>query len=146
MTTDHWFHHYQCALARGQSMSDFKISDLAIPAVLVLISFLSYSSQYLFLYIEPAPLNKRELLWFNGFVACSWICYYRACRTNPGFVPKELDELSPPSNEEKGDVSQESSVRRRWCRKCNAAKPPRAHHCKSCQRYEPAPSARHVLR
>ena len=22
----------------------------------------------------------------------------------------------------------------RWCRKCDAAKPPRAHHCKSCMR------------
>ncbi|KAH9879197.1 hypothetical protein J1614_002636 [Plenodomus biglobosus] len=26
---------------------------------------------------------------------------------------------------------------RKWCRKCNAAKPPRAHHCKECKRCIP---------
>ncbi|KAF2099305.1 zf-DHHC-domain-containing protein [Rhizodiscina lignyota] len=105
------------------------LASLAVPAVLILVSFLGYSSQYLFLYIEPQPLTRDELLKFNILLAALFICYARACTTDPGRLPAEAD---------KGDSEEVNVDRRpRWCRKCNAAKWPRAHHCKTCGRCIP---------
>ncbi|KAI2641056.1 DHHC palmitoyltransferase-domain-containing protein [Xylaria nigripes] len=59
------------------------------------------------------------------------------------------DDISPDSGDEPGSDGDEAEVgdhipntlaiaaRRRWCRKCAAPKPPRAHHCKSCGRCIP---------
>jgi palmitoyltransferase len=117
----------------GESLD---IGHLAIPAVTALISFLSYTSQFLFLFLEPGPLTKAETWKFNTLVACIWVCYYRACTVDPGRVPKDWvpkNQIADKQEEYKpdGDVS----TRQRWCRKCAAFKPPRAHHCKICQRY-----------
>lgn len=119
---------------RTAKMSGFELSKLAVPGVSVLISFLAYTSQALFLYIEPSPLSTSELVQFNGLVICLWICYYRACTTDPGLVPQDW---SPPASVTDGrDTSNgaEVHIRQRWCRKCEAYKPPRAHHCKTCRR------------
>ncbi|KAF3891416.1 Palmitoyltransferase PFA4 [Trichophyton interdigitale] len=122
-------------------MADFSIYQLAVPFVVLLIAFLSYGSQYLFLYIEPAPLNTSELVKFNLLVACIWICYARACLTDPGRIPKDWNPPAAPggllekhSNVEEGG---DPSYRQRWCRRCEAYKPPRSHHCKTCQRCIP---------
>lgn len=106
------------------------ISQLAPPAVSLLIVILAYGSQIFFRYIEPYALEHQQTLIFNATVTCIWICYARACWTDPGRVPsswvpdgvgaKELDDRSH---------------RYRWCKKCEAFKPPRAHHCKTCNRY-----------
>ncbi|KAE8552267.1 hypothetical protein EYB25_006161 [Talaromyces marneffei] len=119
----------------GESLD---IGYLAIPAATALISFLSYSSQFLFLFLEPGPLSKAQTWKFNLLVACIWICYYRACTVDPGRVPKDWapkNQLTATQGAYKidGDVS----TRQRWCRKCGAFKPPRAHHCKTCQRCVP---------
>ncbi|KAH9906217.1 zf-DHHC-domain-containing protein [Xylariomycetidae sp. FL2044] len=37
----------------------------------------------------------------------------------------------------RGDTISGTGTRRRWCRKCSAPKPPRAHHCKVCRRCIP---------
>lgn len=41
--------------------------------------------------------------------------------------------------EEDGDEKEEEEVKlkrgMRWCKKCEAVKPPRAHHCRKCGRY-----------
>ncbi len=115
-------------------MADFDVAKLAIPSVCLLISFLAYSSQVLFSYLEPRPLTGVELLKFNSLVLCIWICYFRACRTNPGNVPSAWtpQDSSDGSRQEKG--SEGGTARSRWCRKCDVMKPPRAHHCKACRR------------
>ncbi|KAJ5124946.1 uncharacterized protein N7515_008771 [Penicillium bovifimosum] len=105
---------------------DFSISQLAIPAVSVLIAFLAYSSQYLFLHFESAPLTKNETWKINIFALCIWICFYRTCFVDPGRLPKSQQR---PRLE--GDAL---TGRQRWCRRCEAYKPPRAHHCKTCKR------------
>lgn len=124
----------------GESLN---IGYLAIPAVTVLIGFLSYTSQILFLFLEPGPLTKSETWKFNALVACIWICYYRACTVDPGRVPKEWvpkkheagpEKLPVSSLDTSQDKQDDVSTRQRWCRKCAAFKPPRAHHCKICQR------------
>ncbi|KUJ24137.1 zf-DHHC-domain-containing protein [Mollisia scopiformis] len=112
------------------------IEDLAIPAVSGLILFLTYSSQYLFHYIEPGPLTKGEAIWFNVLVGCVWWCYDCACTVDPGEegwvgrgVREEEDE------DEDGEVKLRKGMR--WCKKCEAVKPPRAHHCRKCGRCIP---------
>ncbi|KAI0467178.1 zf-DHHC-domain-containing protein [Xylaria cf. heliscus] len=48
----------------------------------------------------------------------------------------EGDQPNPPGSA-KVDDRVRAAVRRRWCRKCAAPKPPRAHHCKTCGRCIP---------
>ncbi|KKK16030.1 hypothetical protein ARAM_004615 [Aspergillus rambellii] len=112
--------------------SSFSISRLAIPAVCTLIAFLAYTSQYFFLHFAEAPLRESEVWRINLFALCIWICYYRSCTVDPGHIPKDW----APSDREQLDADQASS-RQRWCRRCDAFKPPRAHHCKTCRRCIP---------
>jgi palmitoyltransferase len=106
-------------------------SQLAVPAVLLLIVFLSFSSQYLFLTLQPGPLDKHETIIFNSLITLLLISYARAILTDPGHIPKDWESLD-------GDQAlkdDEKRPRPRWCRRCEATKPPRAHHCKVCKRY-----------
>ena len=120
--------------ARLTDMIEALLSRWAILCVSSLIIFLSYSSQWLFLYLEPSPLDLQQTVKLNCLVLCIWICYARACRTDPGHVPKEWKPgWSDDSVTATG--SNESSYRYRWCRKCEALKPPRAHHCRVCKKY-----------
>lgn len=107
----------------------WSLGSLAIPAVLSLVAFLVLSSQWLFASIEPGPLAPRESLVFNSLVVVLLICYARAVSTDPGRIPANWK-----STDGTGHVS---SARQRWCRKCKAYKPPRAHHCKICKRCIP---------
>ena len=101
------------------------LGNLAIPGVLCLISFLSFSSQSLFSRIDPGPLSREETITFNSLIAVLLFCYARAVLTDPGHVPKGWNPADAPSGVEE--------ARQRWCRKCKAYKPPRAHHCKICK-------------
>jgi palmitoyltransferase len=115
-------------------MADFEMKQLSIPSVCLLISFLAYSSQWLFLHLEPHPLTAVELLKFNSLVLCIWICYFRACTTNPGNVPSGWIPQASSHGVTQEQTSEASRVRSRWCRKCEVLKPPRTHHCKTCGR------------
>lgn len=109
------------------------IKQLAIPAVCLLIIFLSYSSQYLFFYIEPGPLTIKQGTWFNLSILAIWWSYYKACTVDPGRKGWVEDVVM------KGAVGAEAEIlkkKMRWCRKCEMVKPPRAHHCKQCNRYD----------
>ncbi|KAL4883811.1 DHHC palmitoyltransferase-domain-containing protein [Aspergillus karnatakaensis] len=112
--------------------SSFSVSRLAISSVCTLIAFLAYTSQYFFLHFEEAPLTKDEVWKINVFATCIWICYYRACSVDPGHIPKGW----MPSDRKQLEADQ-ASGRQRWCRRCEAFKPPRAHHCKTCRRCIP---------
>jgi len=113
-------------------MSGFSIERLAVPFGTGLIGFLAFPSQLLFHYIEPGPLRKGDAYFFNAIVACVYICFYRTCFTDPGKIPQNWQERLPLDNEAADDA--QASQRQRWCRKCEAFKPPRAHHCKTCRR------------
>ncbi|KAK4245905.1 DHHC palmitoyltransferase-domain-containing protein [Corynascus novoguineensis] len=110
---------------------------LYIPSVCALIAFLGYFSQYLFNTdpdLAPGPLTRRETLTFNGLIVCVWLTYYRACTVDPGRYrfPREQrhDEI---------ENKQPSHPLRptRFCKKCAAPKPLRAHHCRHCGRCIP---------
>ena len=119
------------------------LHSLSVPAVCLLIGFLAYTSQYLFYYLEPGPLSTKDAIWFNLFVAGTWWSYERACRVDPGRLPesiaKEQLQVGPGQDDETRTSSRglrvpATPLRGRWCTKCEAVKPPRAHHCKQCGR------------
>lgn len=111
-------------------MTKTALGLLTLPAVVALIAFLSYGSQLSFHYLEPHPLEVRQKIIFNILIICIWISYFRACFVDPGRVPQSLNENSIPLKS--GLTTQ---IQPRWCRKCNAYKTPRAHHCKTCSRF-----------
>lgn len=100
------------------------IQSLAVPAVCLLIAFLSYFSQLLFnnSTLDPGPLSRTESRTFNILLVCLWVSYFRAVTVDPGryIFPDQVIEAEG-----------------RWCKKCQAPKPPRAHHCRHCQRCIP---------
>ena len=110
-------------------MTTSALGPFTIPFSVSLIAFLAYGSQLLFCFIEPGPLRFREGLAFNGLVLAAYIGYLRSCYTNPGWIPKHW----------KGQKVQTGTgqAKTRWCKKCQASKPPRAHHCKACTRCIP---------
>jgi palmitoyltransferase len=117
-------------------MDKMKVANFAVPAVVSLVALLSYASQYLFYKIEPGPLDSRQRLIFNTLVLCIWVCYARACTTDPGRVPSDWrpDEATE-NNKTTASRRQSAVARQRYCRKCEANKPPRSHHCRVCKRY-----------
>lgn len=117
-----------------QSMS--ALSRLAVPFVYLLIFFLGYPSQWLLMRLEPGPMTKNELIAANITLVLIWITYTRAVFVDPGTIPRDWagKEEGGKEKEKEGDFGMKS---RKWCRKCEAAKPPRAHHCKECGRWVP---------
>lgn len=112
------------------------LEDLAIPAVCSLILFLAYTSQYLFYYIDPGPLTRDQVICFNILVFAIWVCYDSACTVDPGrrgWVRKVVDSEESEDEDDEGEGKLKKG--KRWCKKCDAVKPPRAHHCKKCERY-----------
>ncbi|KAL2112530.1 hypothetical protein VUR80DRAFT_7268 [Thermomyces stellatus] len=110
------------------------IEKLAIPAVCLLISFLAYTSQFLFHTAEnldPGPPTRSQSIVFNVLLTCLWWTYYRACSVSPGRYPK-ISPGKPAYSDERKDVDG-LPPGTRWCTKCDAPKPPRAHHCRHCR-------------
>lgn len=107
---------------------------LAVPSVYALITFLAYTSQILLLYLEPYPLEKKQLIRFNVLLVCLLISYTRSVFVDAGAVPKKKNEEEIEIEKEK--EAKRSGQPRKWCRKCDAAKAPRSHHCKACKRQE----------
>jgi palmitoyltransferase len=114
-------------------MEETALTKFAVPAVILLVAFLSYSSQYLFYNIEPGPLAYREKVIFNILVACIWVSYARACSTDPGRVPTNW-QPNDAKQEVSASAADKAIARQRYCRKCDAVKPPRSHHCRVCKR------------
>ncbi len=95
------------------------------------------------MHLEPAPLTKNELIVSNVILVLIWITYTKSVFVDPGTIPKDWVEKQE-LGVEKGDGNIALSGKetggdgvgksRKWCRKCDAAKPPRAHHCKECKR------------
>jgi len=116
-------------------MAVSELQALAVPGVVSLVSFLAFSSQWLFYHIEPSPLRKGDAYIFNSLVAALLICYIRTCFTDPGRIPSDWYDRSTPQHDAH-DERVDKSSRQRYCRKCEMPKPPRSHHCKTCKRYE----------
>lgn len=129
-------HHFSsCRTMAGSPLSVPSLQAIAVPGTASIIFFLAYSSQYLFYYIEPRPLNKSQALWFNGLMLAVWWSYDRTVTVDPG--RKGWVERAVKSVGDEGENESEAATLKkglRWCRKCDAVKPPRAHHCRQCGR------------
>ncbi|KAG9711659.1 zf-DHHC-domain-containing protein, partial [Aureobasidium melanogenum] len=113
----------------------FTIQQCAIPAVTFLICLIAYPSQWLLRRLGPQPLTRQQSIILHVYALVILFCYYKACFTDPGRIPKDW---IPNQNETvKEKKLQDGRQRQRWCRKCQAYKPPRAHHCKTCERCIP---------
>lgn len=117
-------------------MLDPSLSRLAVVGVILLIAFLAYPSQYFILY---PYLSGPSFVIFNLFVICIWITYARSILTHPGsppqsWVPTDIDIDGADAESGRGREEERRPIARgsKWCRKCNAFKPPRCHHCKTC--------------
>lgn len=144
---------------------------LAVPAVCVLMGFLSIGPQILFARspdLLPGPLSAAETYLFNALLLGLWWSYYKTCTVDPGrytFPPRPSSSSKPPRGADHdhdkaghddddddddddrdgggdpdaaaGGTAGKKAKRRRWCRKCDRPKPPRAHHCKVCGRCIP---------
>lgn len=102
------------------------IQGIAVPAVCLLITFLGYFSQYVFHFsttLDPGPPSRTETIIFNTLLVILYYTYYKAVTVDPGryVFPEQVIEVDS----------------KRWCKKCEAPKPPRAHHCRLCQRCIP---------
>ncbi|KAJ9151816.1 Palmitoyltransferase PFA4 [Pleurostoma richardsiae] len=126
------------------------LQALAIPGVCILIFFLGYTSQWLFntsSSLEPGPLTTSQTYTFNILLVCLWWTYYKACSvssgeyTFPSSSPTSDTKPSSPSTSPKDDAANQPppnpSSSSRWCKKCAAPKPLRAHHCRHCGRCVP---------
>ncbi|KAK0657161.1 DHHC palmitoyltransferase-domain-containing protein [Cercophora newfieldiana] len=121
----------------------------AVPLVCVLISFLGYFSQWLFNSspdLGPGPFTSRQSAIFNGLLICVWYTYYKACTVDPGryvnwSAPKSSSRPSSPEPKSSPPpptpAAAPGASGTRWCKKCDAPKPPRAHHCRHCGRCIP---------
>jgi palmitoyltransferase len=108
------------------------IQMLAIPAVCALMCFLAYDSQWLFhfaLDLEPGRPSTAETVIFNILLLCLWWSYFKACTVDPG-------RYARPSSSSPNATSPSQNALR-YCKKCRAPKPPRAHHCRHCGRCIP---------
>ena len=70
-------------------------------------------------------LSATTFLGLAQFLTCVLV--------NPGYVPPSWTP-DPEQTSTAAVVQVKRSGDQRWCKKCSAAKPPRAHHCRRCGR------------
>jgi len=123
------------AMAILRGCKGFGAKDLAVPFVYFGITYLAYSSQFCFHFLPPGPLNRTEAVWFNISLLCLWWTYYQARNVDPG-RKGWVNKVALNDGKEKNESGKLGNGIR-WCKKCEAVKPPRAHHCKTCRRCIP---------
>ncbi|KAH8732779.1 DHHC palmitoyltransferase-domain-containing protein [Phaeosphaeriaceae sp. PMI808] len=115
-----------------------ELSRLAVPSVYAYILVLGWSSLWLLMYLEPGPLTKHEIIAANVAMVLIYITYTKSVFTDPGTIPEDWVEVQERGKQGGSKEDREIAAKtRKWCRKCDAAKPPRAHHCKACKRCIP---------
>ncbi|KAJ7897198.1 zf-DHHC-domain-containing protein [Mycena olivaceomarginata] len=108
------------------------LGRLVVNLVLLLISFIAYSSQIFVIW----PWYGREisvqlltlLVPFNLLVAMLFWNYFLCVTTDPGRVP---DTWKPDTHADGYEVRKLTGGPR-FCRHCERPKPPRTHHCRQC--------------
>ncbi|KAH8835526.1 zf-DHHC-domain-containing protein [Flagelloscypha sp. PMI_526] len=110
------------------------IGRVIIGFVLCLISFIAYSSQIFIIWPWYGSVLSLELLVllvpFNLLVGMLLWNYYLCVVSDPGSVPTHW---KPDENDDGFEVKKISG-QPRFCRTCKVYKPPRAHHCRQCNR------------
>ncbi|GAA6009425.1 hypothetical protein JCM11491_003552 [Sporobolomyces phaffii] len=113
------------------------VGKLWVGGTLTLISFIGFTSQlFVILPSYPRGFHDRELVKllvpFNGLLFLLYTNYFLTVRTNPGKVPPGWEPDWQGIESGKLEVKKLTGLAR-FCRTCQAYKPPRAHHCRQCK-------------
>jgi hypothetical protein len=106
-------------------------SALRISFTVTLISFLGLSCQWLVSRFLDRLSLIQFLVPFNVLLAGLFTSYWACVTTDPGGVPPKWE---PPAGAREDLEVKRSTGGPRYCYKCSAPKPPRAHHCRVCRR------------
>ncbi|KAJ6609380.1 DHHC palmitoyltransferase-domain-containing protein [Mycena sp. CBHHK59/15] len=110
------------------------LGRLVVNLVLLLITFIAYSSQIFIIWPWYGRVVSIELLTlllpFNILVAMLLWNYFLTVVTDPGQVPENWK----PDTHEDGYEVKKLTGGPRYCRMCERPKPPRTHHCRQCGR------------
>ena len=72
---------------------------------------------------------------FNALCCVAMYTHWRAMTTDPGAVPKDARPLPTDDQEFDPEVAaNRKTPYKKYCRRCKAFKPKRAHHCSICER------------
>ncbi|GAA5946917.1 hypothetical protein JCM3765_002074 [Sporobolomyces pararoseus] len=110
-----------------------------VGGTLALISFIGFSSQ-LFVILPSFPEHQAfrdRQLWkllgpFNLLLLLLYWNYWFTVSTNPGNVPKDWEPNWKEMELGQTEVKKLTGTAR-FCRTCQAYKPPRTHHCRQCK-------------
>ncbi|KAF5388519.1 hypothetical protein D9757_004693 [Collybiopsis confluens] len=112
-------------------MSGF-VGRLIVTFVLLLISFIAYSSQIFIIWPWYGRALSVELiillLPFNLLVGMLLWNYFLCLTVDPGRVPPAWK----PDTHSDGFEVKKLTGKPRYCRMCQSFKPPRTHHCRQC--------------
>lgn len=75
---------------------------------------------------------QKILLPLNISLISLYVNYYLACTTDPGQTPEGWEPPFSVLNPDENAEIRVGITGPRFCNKCDAYKPPRAHHCKHC--------------
>jgi hypothetical protein len=81
------------------------------------------------------PVGLAHILPFQIVIALIITSYVKAATTDPGSVEMNTateDDIIPPMTDAEKLIN--LKLKRRFCHKCKCIKPPRAHHCSTCNR------------
>ncbi|EPB87803.1 hypothetical protein HMPREF1544_05332 [Mucor circinelloides 1006PhL] len=109
---------------------------LIVAFVTILITYLQTTANF---YILGPALGgwtsfraQKILLPMNVSLVSLYVNYYLACTTDPGNTPEGWEPPFSVLNPDEDAVIKVGITGPRFCKKCDAYKPPRAHHCKHC--------------
>ena len=97
--------------------------------------FVDYVTQtyVLWPWFHGSPVGVLHAVLFQTSVLLILWAYVSASTTDPGTVKRgtaSKADIYPPAD----DAERAFKPKRRYCDKCACIKPPRAHHCSTCQR------------
>ncbi|KIK70662.1 hypothetical protein GYMLUDRAFT_32702 [Collybiopsis luxurians FD-317 M1] len=108
------------------------VGRLIVNFVLLLISFIAYSSQIFVIwpwYGRALSVELIVLLFpFNLLVGMLLWNYFLCVTVDPGRVPEDWK----PDTHTDGFEVKKLTGKPRYCRMCQTYKPPRTHHCRQC--------------
>ncbi|KAJ3994123.1 zf-DHHC-domain-containing protein [Lentinula boryana] len=108
------------------------LGRLIVNFVLLLISFIAYSSQIFVIWPWYGRVVSVELLVllvpFNMLVGMLLWNYFFSVTVDPGRVPQGWR----PDTHSDGYEVKKLTGRPRYCKMCESFKPPRTHHCRQC--------------
>lgn len=116
--------------------SDAPPLEGTMPVIIVLHIIAMLYSAFVFVYMPAAgiALDSPTSLIFHSIIFLVLASYARAAQSDPGAVPDTgawRKECCPPPQLTEKKVT---NGKARWCKKCGAHKPDRAHHCSALGR------------